>query len=330
MKFAKKMHSSAHFPDRNTERFNLMLKQRPPYAQKEEVMYGISQLNPMRMNLMPGSGKYVALGLAGLLLAFCALGGCVTYDSHYHPVLDARLANDTAFRDNMPEKYGLIVSGMTEKRCADTNKIAYDMLLSNGYSKDDIYVLDSDGSQRQYPVDAPASRESLCLVMDHLAKKAGPEDDIFVYIGDHGGVDVEGPRFRPADDAEVFSLIMLSGDIVSDKEFANYLHGIGVGQGILFAGQCYGGGFAEEAGKGNFTGVSSSEPDGESSSLWNGVDFDRTFFQSFGKKEADENDDGNVSVREAFDYAKENFILTSQGNETPCIFSEKDPSEVFL
>lgn len=279
---------------------------------------------------------YLALALIGMLVAMPVIAGCTDlHDSResYKPMekLDHKISQNPPEKDNISQKYGLIVSGCTENDNTETIGIAYRLMRENGFEEKDIFVLDSDGIERgKYPVDGSSTAESLKKVVSYLSGKVGTEDKLFAYISDHGARDRPKTGLMGTEIMELKSYAALYEGFVSDDEFAGYMEQINPGEGILLAEQCYGGGFSKKIGTGNFTAVSPSGPN-EKSLIFSDYDsFAKCFLESFGKNETDTDKDGNVSIKEAFKYASEKDLASAFGYQTPCLYSEKDANKVFL
>ncbi|MFH0949333.1 MAG: hypothetical protein V1802_02500, partial [Candidatus Aenigmatarchaeota archaeon] len=94
--------------------------------------------------------------------------------------------------------------------------------------------------------------------------------------------------------------------------------------------QCYGGGFAEEIGKERYIAVASAKPYqggyGKTNNTFGGY-----FMLAFrDKNKSDTNEDGRVSIREAFEYAKGRHKWTKKKEQEPIIRGELNPNRVFL
>lgn len=304
----------------------------------DDLHYGISRndFGLCKTSFSIRDHPYLAIAIIGMLVAMPAIAGCADlHDSptHYNPMekLEKKISQSPPAKDNISQKYGLVVSGFTENENTDSIGMAYRLMRERGFEENDIFVLDSDGVERgSYPVDSPSTAEAFRKVVNYLSAKVGTEDKLFVYISDHGTRDKPKTSLRGTEIKELKSYVALYDSLVSDREFADYMQQINPGEGILLAEQCYGGGFSKEVGKGNFTAVSPSGPN-EPSLIFSDYDsFAKCFLESFEKNESDTDDDGRVSLKEAFKYASEKDIASAFGYQTPCLYSDKDPAKVFL
>lgn len=170
--------------------------------------------------------------------------------------------------------------------------------------------LDGDGWD---DIDYPATEQALALVFVNLSKKMTTNDHLFVFIVDHGG----------SKDQEHDSYIWLwNNQQLSDKHFSLLLNQFNIGSFIILMGQCYSGGFVDDLareGRIMMTACSGSEqswtspdkPYDEFVYHWtcaiNGSD------ETGQTVDADTDGDGEVSMAEAFEYARSHDRV----NETP-------------
>ena len=177
--------------------------------------------------------------------------------------------------------------------------------------------LDGDGWQ---DVDYPATEQALAFVFLNLSKKLTTDDHLFVFIVDHGG----------SKDRENDSYIWLWNDQqLSDRHLALLLNQFDIGSFNILMGQCYSGGFMDDLireGRIMTTACSGSEqswtspdkPYDEFVYHWtcaiNGAD------ETGLPVDADTDGDGEVSMAEAFEYARSHDRV----NETPQYASEPE------
>jgi len=170
--------------------------------------------------------------------------------------------------------------------------------------------LDGDGWD---DVDYPATEQALAFVFLTLSKQLTTDDHLFVFIVDHGG----------SKDRENDSYIWLWNDQqLSDKHLSLLLNQFDIGSFNILMGQCYSGGFMDDLtreGRIMTTACSGSEqswtnpdkPYDEFVYHWtcaiNGAD------ETGQPVDADTNGDGEVSMAEAFEYARSHDRV----NETP-------------
>nr|MBA4404867.1 hypothetical protein [Nanoarchaeum sp.] len=273
-----------------------------------------------------GIRNYVGRGLANLALAGSLfLSGCEDIPKPAN--LERRLNQEVATQNHTADKYGVIISGNTNRRYEENLSIAYQVLLENGFQRGNIYILDNIGEKTAfYPVDDIASKEAIEMLFEHMAKKVDSEDLLFVYTTDHGGRISINEKVNGETKKIKISYLEILGGYLLETEMARYLSEVHPNIGVLVFDQCYSGGFAERTGRGNYIGISASETDKPSYSNT----FPQTFFWAWRNKGADKNDDGRLSIREIFDYTLQNDERTKEGFQKPQIFSDMNIDEVFL
>ncbi len=237
-----------------------------------------------------------------------------------HPVEAAKIAG---------QKYAVLISGQTEEKHVKNMEAAYGVLLKSGFLRKNIIVFDAKGNQnRSYPVNAPADAKSIRLCFRYLANQIGPNDLLFVYVTNHGCLDErllmpDGDGIIPTQQAEKQKIaeIGLFGRYLDELDFVACVDKIKPGVGIFIFTQCYSGGFAERlVGKNRIT-ISANEK----YAMCDSRAFSKLFFSAFNRKTADSDANGKISIREAFEYTREN----NNSFQRPQMFYGTD-SEVFL
>ncbi len=239
--------------------------------------------------------------------------------------LENKIRQKQAIKNYQPDKYAILIRGSNEERFVAETSIAYQVLLENGFKPENIYVL-ADVKKRKeiyfHPIDDVATKKNLEILMNHLCDIVDERDLLFVYLVDHG--------FRKTS-ASIFNL---KGKNISEIELERYLSEIHPQRGILLFSFCYSGGFAERLGKGDYIAIAdtTAEDIGRSKQ---GDSFDGWFFRALSSRsrdKADFNQDGRISLQEAFDYAKQNHYATrkNQQKPTPIIKSRFSLTEIFI
>ena len=243
---------------------------------------------------------------AGHLYAILVNGGRNSLTNH------ERYWNDCAFlyrtlrqTYRMPKRNIIVLM-------SDGGMPGEDMLRANGRGFLSSPVdLDGDG---QSDVNYPASRQALTNVLLNMSRRLETDDHLFLYVIDHGGSN---------DVASEDSFIWLWNDErLEDYTLASLLNMFRASSVNILMGQCYSGGFVADLmneGRVIATACSGSEqsskcpdrPYDEFVYHWtcavNGTD-------EFGNPTyADINGDGEVSMKEAFQYASVHDRMT----ETP-------------
>ena len=201
---------------------------------------------------------------------------------------------------------------------SDGGKSGEDMLRSDGKgfisSPGD---LDGDG---EIDVDFAATEQTLAQTLINLSKQLTMEDHLFLFITDHGG----------SKNKENDSFIWLWNDQqLSDKHLGLLLSQFNIGSMNILMGQCYSGGFIDDL-IGNHRIVATACSGSEQSWTCPDKPYDEFVYhwtcavngadETGNPIHADTNSDGEVSMAEAFEYAKS----YDRVNETPQYVSQPE------
>lgn len=181
-------------------------------------------------------------------------------------------------------KFALIMTGKDSvPMIRKAVKEASDTLYSQGFPKENIFILDSTGStNRNYRVDAPASKEAINYLLNKLPRFNGTNGTLVVYFDGHGGRTNE------------LSTLSLPGENIDQKELCDKLNDINPQKGLLFVEACYSGGFVEEMTNKNYVAISSSSKD-KPGYLLAGAHLLRRFNQGIAK-----NPKENIGMQDAY------------------------------
>lgn len=230
-------------------------------------------------------------------------------------------------RHEEPEKakYALLISGQTEERHVANMGLIYNSLLTHGFRKEDICVLDGYGIGREfYDVNGAATRTNVVSAFQELEGRIDSNDFIFIYVSDHGS--------RRFDDngVEFATISMYDSSLLDQGTFATLVSRLDYERGFFLFDQCYGGAFAQELGYGNNIAIAASEPDSVAYATASGSSFSTYLMGAFENNAADNSHDSRISVQEAFDYAYNHFPMVWGGYEFPVIYTEQDASLIFF
>lgn len=232
---------------------------------------------------------------------------------------NARYWNDCSFIYQTLTKKYRVPKGNVKVLMSDGTDPAVDMCREVG----DPYIsspldLDDDGNPE---IEYSATKANLRRVFSELSNELGDEDHLFVYVIDHGGYDYQKKS----------SYICLWNDEkLYPEELNSYLDGCEAGYISFVMGQCYSGGFVEPLRADNRLVMAACSADDLSYGCED-LPFDEFVYHwtsavngvtAFGDKiSADGNADDNVSLGEAYTYARQKDVYSNGDNpyasETP-------------
>lgn len=232
---------------------------------------------------------------------------------------NARYWNDCSFIYQTLTKKYRVPKGNVKVLMSDGTDPAVDMCREVG----DPYIsspldLDDDGNPE---IEYSATKTNLRRVFSELSNELGDEDHLFVYVIDHGGYDYQKKS----------SYICLWNDEkLYPEELDSYLDGCEAGYISFVMGQCYSGGFVEPLRADNRLVMAACSADDLSYGCED-LPFDEFVYHwtsavngvtAFGDKiSADGNADDNVSLGEAYTYARQKDVYSNGDNpyasETP-------------
>jgi hypothetical protein len=210
-------------------------------------------------------------------------------------------------------KYAVLINGHNWERYINNLSRAYRVLAQSGYREENIHVLDCQGKFRNtYPVHSLATINEIKKHFEHLSGIIGSHDQLFVYTTDHG--DRTRILDRHGDVIEISTLRLL-GENINEIEFADLLAPIKPRIGIFLFDQCHSGGFAQRiAGKNRVTISACSAYESSSDDT-----FPQAFFGAFLRNSGDTDNNGQVSIREAFAFALKHDQHALRGMQSPKI-----------
>ncbi|MBU2589994.1 MAG: hypothetical protein KKA65_05345 [Nanoarchaeota archaeon] len=238
------------------------------------------------------------------------------------------------------EKYALVINGDDSIKYSINISQAYEAFFKNGFDK--VYILDSkyennfdkllnanfeDFLVTNYPIYGTAKRKTLEEVINKLKNEVDKDALFFLYVTDHGNridEEIAGERI------ELSTITLYGEEDTTEEELFEILKPIKPKIGVYLFDQCYSGGFAVQFGHGNVIAIASAVAEKSSYS------FDRNsvgyFFMKAlaGDMVADSDENGRISIKEAFDYMMRRHTYSIDGDQKPFINSELDPSKVYI
>ena len=216
-------------------------------------------------------------------------------------------------------KYAVLISGGVDaannysRYLNDISEIHSALKNKYSYSESDIYVLYADGGGPSW-VDHSALKSNVQTVFNQLRTKMNSNDELFVYVTNHGGQRVSGTN-----QAKIW---LWNYESIADWEFANLVNPIPADKKYFVFEQCYSGGMIDDLagtdkviataahwsevsyacdGSGDY-GVCPSYNYDEFVLHWTAAVYGRSPSGSYVNADSDGN--GKVEMDEAFNYAR--------------------------
>lgn len=212
-----------------------------------------------------------------------------------------------------------------------------------GYSKEKIFVLISDGTNPAIDqnndtsspidldgdgatdIDYSATKSNITTVFNTIGSQVTAGDDVFIYVIDHGSL-------LPSNQS---AICLWNEDVISQSEFASEVNKITTGAHVhIVLGQCNSGGFVSSFTNRANTTITTACSASESSYSLSNSSYDEFVYQwtaavlgedPYGVTvDADYDNDGNVSILEAFKYANANDAFVT-GVTINGIFCKETP-----
>ncbi|MBK8014955.1 MAG: hypothetical protein IPK13_26860 [Deltaproteobacteria bacterium] len=228
--------------------------------------------------------------------------------------LEQRLRSLPDAPNHRVDHFAVLIGAETELRHRGNLSMAYQVLIEQGYDRDEVFIFDSEGGTPFFPNTDVTTRASLSLLFDYLARVVEPHDTLLVYVTGHGRRVAADEESRGAAKRLGVSTVVLNpGEEVSQDEFVAWLEAVPVGVGIAFFDQCYFGQISSPK-LCNWVTMTTSAEDETS----HGVSFPRAFWNAF-RATPSRSDAGPITVYEAFKRAMVADVATRLGQNRPRI-----------
>jgi len=194
------------------------------------------------------------------------------------------------------DHFALLIGANTEYRHQGNLSLAYQVLIEEGYKRDNVFILDVNTGSPIFPKTETTSRLAVYEIMRFLRNVIEPHDTLLVYVTGHGAKD------------ELKSNIMLNpSQKMGVPEFVALLRRVKPKAGMLFMDQCYAG-YSVRIHQCNWYVVTVATDDTTSQ----GTSFPRYFWDAFRQ--------GAKTVQEAFESAHGRDEATKKGENQPKIW----------
>ncbi len=282
--------------DLNQESSKTIKENNPPIDLEEWILLSKNKIIPQKIQKKSNADNREVIkrisSLASNNYAVIISGGNTKSNNHI------RYWNDCqAIYSTLVNEYGYLDSHIYVLMSDGTNP-AKDR--NTGYNYDSSPLdLDGDGDN---DIQYAATKKNISAVFDMLSKKLTNNDFLFVFTTDHGG-QISG------DNACMF----LWGETITDSEFAKEVNKVKAGNISIVMEQCHSGGFISDLTANNrviATACTANENSwAKDGSLYNEFVYHwtsavRGYTPEGNLVNADSNNDGLISMKEAFEYAK--------------------------
>ncbi|MHC4602585.1 MAG: DUF4190 domain-containing protein [Planctomycetota bacterium] len=247
------------------------------------------------------------------------------------PPMKVRIEQTEARKNNSADKYAVIINGDNAARHVRNVSLACNVLKQNGFIDNNIFVLSYQKNTRkeQIPTYAPTFG-NLKMLFRLLSEVIDDKDLLFIYGTGHGS--------RKGDVSEICIRRICRNckhphltTRVSEIEFGYLMEEIHPQYGILVFDQCEAGGFGTKLQRrGNFV-VVCRAAQGERGTCRH---FVKAFFDAFGDTSSDVDNNGRISIAEAFSKTLQIVNQIDVGYQkheyTPSIKGSLDANTVYL
>lgn len=274
--------------------------------------------------------RWLAVSATLPFLAGCAITGLfgASTSSEFRPPepdgVIARIHKEGSKPNGKVDHFALLIGADTELRHHGNLSMAYQVLLEQGYARENIYIFDSEGNTPFFPVTDVTTLAALEMMFDHFTDIVEPHDTLFIYVTGHGRrVTADQESGQESKTIGVSTLILNPGEEMAQDDFAVLLERVTPGVGIAFFDQCYWGQFSRPK-LGDWVTITTADPEETS----HGVSFPRAFWMAFREGQKD---GVPLSILDAFKKAMVQDKATRMGLNRPRIsHGYIDPAKLLL
>jgi hypothetical protein len=236
----------------------------------------------------------------------------------------SKFTSKTQKKSGTGNDYAIIISnGSVDERIKNSILNSCELMYNAlkkvyNYSDDNIYTLIGNGNNYgSVNVDYPATLEYISTVFSSLSTKITSNDRLFIYCMDHGDLLASNQSY-----------MVINNGVLNDYVLASEVKKITSSSITIVLGQCFGGSFIDNLSSPNRIIITASGPSQESFPTEDCLYSEFTYhfvsalvghLPNLTKVNADTNNDGFVSIREAFYYANDYDLRkeASQYNSRP-------------
>lgn len=240
--------------------------------------------------------------------------------------LENRILLDGSQKNEQVDHFAVLIGAHTELRHRGNLSMAYQVLIEQGYRRENVYILESEGDAAFFPTTDVTSRATVTRLFDHLRKIVEKQDTLLIYVTGHGRRVTATSESDGKDQiVGVSTLVLNEREELADWELATMLEGLEPAAGIAFFDQCYGAIFSTITRACNFVFITTAA---EAETSY-GVAFPRAFWTAFRKARPSST---QTSVLAAYQHAAREDRGTQLGYNRPQISQTcgADPAKLTL
>ena len=245
------------------------------------------------------------------------------------PPLEDRIEQIEARKNNLPDKYAVIINGDNSRLHIRNVSLAYNVLKHNDFVEQNIFVLSYQNNTRDKQIQTYAPTfGNLQMLFRFLSDTVDDKDFLFIYGTGHGYKKGSGISIRRV--CTRCKHPHLTATLSEDK-FEYLIKEIHPEYTLLVFDQCRAGGFGTIPQKReNFLVISRTAENERSTCRY----FTKAFFDALGDVSSDVDNNGRISMAEAFSKTLQTINRIDADYQehkyTPSIKGDLDPNTIYL
>lgn len=224
--------------------------------------------------------------------------------------LDKRL-REIKLLPKQPHHYAVLIAGNSEDRHRNNLSMSYQVLLEQGYNREDVFIFDSEGGDTPlFPITDQTTERTIQMLFLWLSDHVTENDSLFIYMTGHG---TKTTSIRQS------AYVLNNGQILEKQTFIEMLETINPKVGIVFADFCYWGSITGHKRLNEYIFITATDDDHVSY----GTTFARAFWKSFRKVEK------QMSILDSYidAYANDPFTSKRKDANHPSLSFDKNRPE---